>query len=176
MGESPSVDNYFIGTGILRFDRFDEAGLPQGFRDLGNAPVFSLGATVELKEHEGSRGNMKEVDFQIPIKKSSQGKFTLDEFSIPNLAMGLFGVVDGVDVIRGLQSAKVEGELEFTGQNEVGRRFLIRIWRASITPAKEIDFISAGSDFGAMEFAFICQKDLSHVGNEYFEITELGES
>lgn len=170
---SHSVDLYTIGKGILQFDRFDSDGLPTGLRDLGNAPNFTLTPSEDSLEHFSSREGIKTLDLEVSLIRKITGKFTLDEYDRENLRLALFGAT-GAWAINLLTAGTIEGTLDFVGTNDVGPRFHVEIWKAKLKPVSEINFISEG--WGAIDFEFTVQKDITHVGEEYGKITLIGES
>lgn len=86
---SPSTLNYFIGSGVVYFNRLDTAGNPTGELDLGNVPNFSITPSVESVKHYESRTALKELDKEIDTKIEYSIKFTLEEYSIENLKLVL---------------------------------------------------------------------------------------
>lgn len=96
MATSPSTANYFVGKGKLYFDRWTSTSATTGERDLGNAPSVVITPNVEQLEHFSSRTGIRSKDFEVDVQESATVKFTLDEISIDNLALALYG--DGVEV------------------------------------------------------------------------------
>ncbi len=168
-----STDLYTIGKGILKFDRFDANGLPTGLRDLGNAPNFTLTPTEEIIEHFSSREGIKTLDLEKSLSRKINGKFTLDEYDQDNLRLALFGVT-GSFSIKLLQAGVIEGQIDFTGTNEVGPKYHVEIWKAKLRPTSDVNFISEG--WATIDFEFTVQKDEGHPGEEYGRITLIGES
>jgi len=174
MATAPSTTNYVLGKGILKFDRFDSDGLPTGLRDLGNAPNFTIQPTVETLEHFSSREGIKKKDKTVIVSAGLTVKFTLDEYDRKNLALAMMAS-EAADVLTLLASTTLEGELEFTGANEVGPKFLVRLWKVSLKPTSEIPFIT--DDWGKIEFEGEVMSDLTgHPTSPYGTITEIGES
>jgi hypothetical protein len=172
--DAPSTSNYALGKGILKFDRFDGSGLPTGLRDLGNAPNFTIQPVVETLEHFSSREGIKKKDKTVIVSAGLTVKFTLDEYDRKNLALAMMAT-EAADVLTLLASTTLEGELEFTGTNEVGPKFLVRLWKVSLKPTAEIAFI--GDDWGKVEFEGEVLSDVTgHPTQPYGTITEIGES
>ena len=94
---SPDVSLYFVGKGKLYFDRWTSANAATGERDLGNAPSFVLTPNVEVLEHFSSRTGIRSKDHEVDVSQSLNVKFSLDEVSVDNLALALYG--DGVEVM-----------------------------------------------------------------------------
>jgi hypothetical protein len=163
-----------LGKGILKFDRFDAQGLPTGLRDLGNAPNFTIQPVLETLEHFSSREGIKKKDKTVIVSAGLTVKFTLDEFDRKNLALAMMATESG-DVLTLLASTTLEGELEFTGTNEIGPKFLVRLWKVSLKPTAEIALI--GDDWGKVEFEGEVLSDVTgHPSTPYGTITEIGES
>lgn len=174
MPTAPSTNNFPIGKGILRFDRFDSNGLPTGLRDLGNAPNFSIQPEVEKKEHFTSREGIKKKDKTVILSAGLTVKFTLEEYDRKNLALAMMASESG-DVLTLLASTTLEGELEFTGTNEIGPKFLVRLWKVLLSSNAEVPFIS--DDWGKIEFEGEVMSDIAgHPASPYGTITEIGES
>lgn len=94
---APSTDNYLVGKGKVYFDRFDDDGNSTGELDLGNDPSFALTPDNEMLEHFSSMEGIKKKDKSAVIASNLNGKFTLDEINIDNLAIALYG--DGVQYL-----------------------------------------------------------------------------
>ena len=69
------------------FDRWDSAGLPTGFRDVGNATLVSLAPEEETLEHYSSREGIKTLDLEVTLSRKLKGKFTVDEYDKRNLQL-----------------------------------------------------------------------------------------
>jgi hypothetical protein len=163
-----------LGKGILKFDRFDAQGLPTGLRDLGNAPNFTIQPVLETLEHFSSREGIKKKDKTVIVSAGLTVKFKLDEYDRKNLALAMMATESG-DILTLLASTTLEGELEFTGTNAVGPKFLVRLWKVSIKPTSEISFI--GDAWGEIDFEGEVLSDVTgHPDNPYGTITEIGES
>jgi hypothetical protein len=163
-----------LGKGILKFDRFDAQGLPTGLRDLGNAPNFTIQPVLETLEHFSSREGIKKKDKTVIVSAGLTVKFKLDEYDRKNLALAMMATESG-DILTLLASTTLEGELEFTGTNAVGPKFLVRLWKVSIKPVSEISFI--GDAWGEIDFEGEVLSDVTgHPDNPYGTITEIGES
>lgn len=87
----PNVRDYVLGRGIVYFAPLDTNGLPTAYRDLGNAPEFSLSVESETLDHESSRTGLKFTDAQVTLRQKVGVKFSLDEFNDENLAALLSG-------------------------------------------------------------------------------------
>ncbi|MBF0607692.1 MAG: hypothetical protein HQL61_09115 [Magnetococcales bacterium] len=78
---------YTIGRGKLLFRPIDT----DGWRDLGNAPDFSVATKTDKIDHFSSRQGLSVKDKQIVLKQEATGKFKLEELSVDNLLMFIMG-------------------------------------------------------------------------------------
>ena len=85
---APNTRDYVLGRGIVRLASLTAAGLPDadGFRDLGNAPEFSITVSVEDLRHQSSRSQLKFTDKRCTISQEVGVSFILDEMNYQNLA------------------------------------------------------------------------------------------
>jgi hypothetical protein len=170
MPTAPSTGNYYLGKGILKFDKLDVDGLPTGLRDMGNAPNFTIQPVVETLDHFSSRAGIKEKDLQVVTLVGATVKFTLDEYDPENLAIGMLGDVSG-NTVRGLTMPQIEGELQFLGANDVGPNYHASIWRVRLKPTSELGFIT--EDWGKIDFEGEVLADVAgHASSPFFDIVE----
>lgn len=148
MAASPSPLNYYFGKGNVYFT-------PTGGveRHLGNAPSFKCQPSREKLEHFSSMAGVKEKDDTVTISKSGTVSITLDEYTLENLQIGLFGgaiasntAADRVFELFG--EDEITGSLRFTGSNTKGAQFEVIVNKVNFDPS-EIDFIS--DEYGQME-------------------------
>jgi len=172
--DTHSTENYYLGKGIMKFDRLDTDGLPTGMRDLGNCPDFTIDIAIEKLEHFSSREASKTKDKTVVLSKGGTAKFTLDEYAIENLALALYGTITGADQINILKASKIEGEIEFTGTNAIGPNFIARLWKVSINPTGGFPFI--GDDWGKISVEAEIMADDTRPDNPYGIVYEIGES
>jgi hypothetical protein len=149
MPTAPSTSNYYLGKGIVKFDRFDDAGLPTGLRDMGNAPAFTILPVLETLDHFSSREGIKTKDLSVDTMIGATVKFTLDEYDKENLALALLGELSG-NIIHGLTKRNVTGELRFFGGNDIGPNYNATIWKVKIKPVSEVGFIT--EEWGKVDF------------------------
>lgn len=79
---APNTDDYLLGRGIVRLAKINAAtGLPDsdGFRDLGNAPEFTVTVNTEDLRHQNSRDCLKFTDKRFVISQELALSFQLDE-------------------------------------------------------------------------------------------------
>lgn len=96
---APNTRDYVLGRGIVRLAQLTAAGLPDaaGFRDLGNAPEFSITVSIEDLRHQSSREQIKFTDKRFVISQEVGLAFQLDEINFQNLADFLSGVTGTFD-------------------------------------------------------------------------------
>lgn len=141
MPASPNVLNYFIGKGNLFWT-------PQGGieRHLGNAPLVQVQPNLTKLPHFSSMGGIATKDREVTQRKEATVTINLDEITIENLGLALFGTpeVNSDDDMEFRIMAEPEqiGRLRLVGSNDVGDRFIVIIDRVSINPSDPIDFIS----------------------------------
>lgn len=85
---APNTRDYTLGRGIVRLAKLTAAGLPDsdGFRDLGNAPEFTITVSAEDVRHQSSRTQLKFTDKRCTISQEVGLSFILDEINFDNLA------------------------------------------------------------------------------------------
>jgi len=85
---APDTRDYTLGRGIVRLAKLTAAGLPDsdGFRDLGNAPEFTITVSAEDVKHQSSRSQLKFTDKRCTISQEVGLSFGLDEINFDNLA------------------------------------------------------------------------------------------
>ncbi|MEG2005499.1 MAG: hypothetical protein RR014_05635 [Bilophila sp.] len=97
MATSPHTHNYLYGKGELLF----KATGSGGYEHLGNAPAFSLSLNEEKLEHFSSMSGTKKKDLQLVTQKGASVTFSLEEFSVGNIARAFKSAAQGAS----LQSA-----------------------------------------------------------------------
>ena len=80
-----------------------------------------------------------------------------------------------MEQINLLEASVIEGEIEFTGMNAVGPKYRVRLWKVSLNPTGDVNFI--GDAWGEIAFeAEVMSDETGHSSNPYGTVTELGES
>lgn len=90
----PQTKDYNLGRGIAYLSGIDSTtGLPdeEGYRDLGNAPAFTITIQTETLEHQSSRAGLKVTDARFVVSQTASVSITLDELNFQNLAAFLSG-------------------------------------------------------------------------------------
>lgn len=142
MPNSPSVLNYFIGTGVLMWKPSGEAT----WQDLGNAPSFKTKPTLTKIEHNSSRDGSRSVDRTLINGQKIEVTIELEEITPQNLALAFLGEEgansSGQTVVSLFTKSSVKGSLKFTGTNNVGTRYEVILNDVEFTPDSEFDWIS----------------------------------
>jgi hypothetical protein len=147
--QSPNVDNYYVGKGIVTFK-------PDGssvWYDVGNVTELEFTPSTDTLEHFSSREGVKSKDLTIVLSKGGELRMVMEEWTPRNLAMILVGDVDLSDptqpVIEIFSRGSVSGELKFTGTNSQGPRYNFHFLKVDFLPSGSINPISA--EFGTLE-------------------------
>lgn len=83
----PNTDDYNLGRGIVYFAAINAAnGRPISWRDMGNAPDFTIQIEKETLEHQSSRQGLRVVDKEVVVSQKVSFSFGLDEVNHENLA------------------------------------------------------------------------------------------
>jgi hypothetical protein len=87
---------YFSGQGRVYIGTRDSNGNPQAMRWLGNVPELKVSLNVETVEHTESYSGQRLADLRLI--KSKDGEFTcsVEDFSIENLELVLYGQTSSV--------------------------------------------------------------------------------
>jgi hypothetical protein len=174
MTTAHSTSLYYRGKGILKFDRFDEDGLPTGLRDMGNAPDFSVGVTEETSKHYSAREGVKTLDLEDTLTQELSGAFTLEEYDADNLRLALLAVASDF-FIRPMTVSNIRGKLDYWGTNTQGPRYHIQLWKVKIKNNSKLGMI--GENIGSIPFEFTVENDAANYPNEpYGLITPIDES
>ncbi len=146
---SPSVDNYYIGKGIVLFQ---PEGTTQWY-DLGNIPEIEFEPTIETLDHFSSREGVRTKDKTIVLERGGELTIVMEEFSARNLSFLLMGSVNLTD--PALPSIEIfsqnvqSGALRFYGTNEVGPRWNLFFGKVDFVPSASFNPIS--EEWGQME-------------------------
>jgi hypothetical protein len=86
------ASDYVLGRGVVMIAPLDANGNPGPFRDLGNAPSFSITGAAQTVEHQSSRHSLALIDRKIVTSQALTCAFELDEVqNFNNLADWLLG-------------------------------------------------------------------------------------
>lgn len=83
---------YYSGQGSLYIaERNLTTGAPLGFIPLGNVPTLTIDIATTLFEHKESETGQRLTDLVIVKEKKGTFTFTVENLSLDNLALGLWG-------------------------------------------------------------------------------------
>lgn len=84
--------SYFSGQGRVFLAQRDANGNPLSLRWVGNVPDLKISLNVETIEHKESYSGQRLTDLQLIKSKDGEFSCTLEELSVENLELSLFGV------------------------------------------------------------------------------------
>lgn len=82
---------YYSGQGSLLVAQRTVAGVPQGFLKVGNVPELTIDIETTIFEHKESESGQRLTDLTIVKEKKGKFNFKLENLSLDNLALGLWG-------------------------------------------------------------------------------------
>jgi hypothetical protein len=100
---------YFSGQGRVYIAQRDTNGNPLALRWVGNVPDLKVTLNIDTLEHKESYSGQRLTDLQLIRGKDGEFSCTLEEISVENLELSLFGVTTSVT------SGNVTGETLPTG-------------------------------------------------------------
>lgn len=90
-------NHYYSGQGSLYVAERDAVtGKPKGFMALGNIPDLTIDIEVTKFEHKESETGNRLLDQTIVKEKKGKFKFKLENLTLDNLALGLYGASTAV--------------------------------------------------------------------------------
>lgn len=147
---------YFSGQGRVYMARRDANGNPLSFRWVGNVPDLKVSLSTETIEHKESSSGQRLTDLQLIKSKDGELSCTLEDFSLENLELTLYGTTtkttSGTVADEPLRSGIKAGEIV-----ALTRRFVSDVVikdSATVTPATLVKgtHYKVHSDMGAIEF------------------------
>ncbi len=87
---------YFSGQGRVYLAQRDASGNPLSLRWVGNVPDLKISLNVETIEHKESHSGQRLTDLQLIKSKDGEFSCTLEEISIENLELSLYGTTSSV--------------------------------------------------------------------------------
>lgn len=82
---------YFSGQGKLYYAIRDALGNPGAFTFAGNVPSLKVALTTQVTEHVESTDGQRLTDFRLTTSKKAELDFDIEDWSLDNLAVGLYG-------------------------------------------------------------------------------------
>jgi hypothetical protein len=87
---------YFSGQGRVYIATRDSNGNPQALRWLGNVPELKVSLNVETIEHKESYSGQRLTDLSLIKGKDGEFSCAIEDFSIENLELTLYGQTSSV--------------------------------------------------------------------------------
>lgn len=87
---------YFSGQGRVYLAARDTNGNPQALRWVGNVPDLKVSLSVETIEHKESYSGQRLTDLQLIKGKDGEFSCTLEDLSVENLELSLYGATTSV--------------------------------------------------------------------------------
>lgn len=87
---------YFSGQGRVYIGTRDTSGNPSAMRWLGNVPELRVSLNVETIEHKESYSGQRLTDLQLIKGKDGEFTCSVEDFSIENLELTLYGTTSTV--------------------------------------------------------------------------------
>jgi hypothetical protein len=87
---------YFSGQGRVYIATRDSNGNPQALRWLGNVPELKVSLNVETIEHKESYSGQRLTDLSLIKSKDGEFSCAIEDFSIENLELTLYGQTSSV--------------------------------------------------------------------------------
>lgn len=86
------MNNYYSGQGSLYVAKRNSlTGKPEGFLAVGNVPELTINIETTKFEHKESESGARLIDLTLITEKKGLFEFTLENLSLDNLALGLWG-------------------------------------------------------------------------------------
>jgi len=137
---NPSTTLYTLGRGILSIAEWGISA-PGAYRDVGNCSKFECNVTESELEHYSYRTGLKNKDKVVTLETGYDLAFTLDEFSVQNLAMFLKGTLVGQSVVRANTAMDREYAIKFVSDNPVGPNEVWEFWKCKLAPGGALSLI-----------------------------------
>lgn len=144
---SPDVRNYAIFKGNVYFKKSGDATR----RHLGNCTGFNFEPAVDTLDHFSAMQGVRKKDFSAVVGQTATITITLEEMTLKNLQLALFGgeiAADGDTTDGGANlgfeifaASEVSGILELEGSNDIGPKYNIRLPSVTFKPNGGIEFI-----------------------------------
>jgi hypothetical protein len=139
---SPDVRNLVIGKANVFFKKEGDTER----RHIGNVPEFAPEPAVETLDHFSSMAGVKKRDRNVVIEQTMTVAFTIEEWTVENLAIALQGATgvdsEGQTTIAIGAVSDTRGELTLEMTNDVGPRYNVVFPSVALRPAGGIGFIS----------------------------------
>lgn len=150
MATSPSILNYFVGKGVVKW----KGSLDSVYRHLGNTPLAEITPQITRLPHYSAMRGIRSLDFNPVVSKMAALKLHLEEWTAENMALAMMGSMDALvsgspDRIHGMNLDEVTGSIRIIGTNEIGEKKQVDIAYVNIAPSAAWSFI--GENYGILE-------------------------
>lgn len=136
---SPNPDNYFIGKGNVYTKLVDADD--STYLHIGNCPKFEVTPKPEIKEHYSSMEGTKVLDKVAIVARNADVGITVEEFTGPNLLIGLGAVLQSDGSYFLLAASSIERAVKLVGTNDFGAHVQLILPRVFFNISKAISFI-----------------------------------
>lgn len=139
---------YFSGQGKLFYAVRDANGNPGVFQFAGNVPELKITLSTEVAEHNESTSGQRLQDFRLTKSKKAELAFSLEDWSLDNLAVGLYGT-------KRVPSAGASVTGESLGTPKAGEYTPLKhpkVSAVTITTATEGTDYVLNADFGTIQW------------------------
>ncbi len=147
--------SYFSGQGRVYIAQRDASGNPLALRWVGNVPDLKVSLSTETIEHKESYSGQRLTDLQLIKSKDGEFSCTLEDFSIENVELSLYGVTSastgGTVTDEALPTGVAAGDVRLLSRQFVSS---VTVTDSAGTPAT----LTAGTHYkvhaaqGAIEF------------------------
>lgn len=147
---------YFSGQGNVYIAERDSAtGRPKAFRHVGNVPELTINLSVETLEHKESMSGHRLVDLRLQTEKNCELSFTLEDFSIKNLELGMYGtssaVAGGSITGEAFPVGLVAGDIVRLNNTKISALVITDSAGTPATLTAGTDYRIRSADFGTIE-------------------------
>jgi hypothetical protein len=146
---SPNVDNYYIGKGIVYVKLPGDAD----YVDIGNVPEFEFTPEIEKLDHFSSRAGVRSKDKSVVLEKAATLRMVMEEWTARNLSLALLGAVDNGNpdevTIDIFSENSIQAAVKFVGTNEVGPKWTFEFPKVEFIPSAALNPIS--DEWGQIE-------------------------
>lgn len=143
---SPNVDNYFVGSGIVKIRQkvpVDETD----YRDVGNVSKFEFTSNVTRLKHYSSRVGTRFKDKDVVTQVDATLAMMMDEITGANLQYMLLSTNSGSSpvMLDILTQPNLEVAIRLIGTNDVGAKCQVDLPSVLLTPNGALGFINNGA-------------------------------
>ena len=147
---------YFSGQGkVFLAERDATTGQPGAFRFVGNVPELKISLATEYLEHKESVSGQRLLDFRMLREKKCNLSFVLEDFSVQNLEMGMYGTSSVLDAETVTDEAfpddLVAGDFVRLAHPKISTLVIKDSAGTPATLVEDTDYRIASADFGTIE-------------------------